>query len=101
MWPSSTIYFDAINAICKEAADEGLVDKYVPIKWSTDLRKGSFARATEASITMDHTRLSSKDLWSAFQLNSIMGENLAWNHDGFLKAIEQWRAEKADYVETK
>lgn len=51
---------------------------------------------------MDHTRLSSKDLWSAFPTsNSIMGENLAWNHGGFLKAIEQWRAEKADYVKKK
>ncbi|VOI44669.1 choline binding protein CbpI [Streptococcus pneumoniae] len=100
--PHQHSILDAINAICKEAADEGLVDKYVPIKWSTDLEKAAFARATEASITMDHTRLSSKDLWSAFPTsNSIMGENLAWNHDGFLKAIEQWRAEKADYVETK
>ena len=100
--PDQQAILDAINAIRKEAADEGLVDKYVPIKWSTDLEKAAFARATEASITMDHTRLSSKELWIAFPTsNSIMGENLAWNHDGFLKAIEQWRSEKADYVQKK
>ena len=39
--PDQQAILDAINAIRKEAADEGLVDKYVPIKWSTDLEKGS------------------------------------------------------------
>lgn len=29
--PHQQSILDAINAICKEAADEGLVDKYVPI----------------------------------------------------------------------
>ena len=44
---------------------------------------------------MDHTRLSGKEIWSAFPSgNSVLGENLGWNHDGFLKALEQWRAEK-------
>ena len=100
--PDQQAILDAINAIRKEAADEGLVDKYVPIKWSTDLEKAAFARAAEASVTMDHTRLSGKEIWSAFPSgNSVLGENLGWNHDGFLKALEQWRAEKADYVKKK
>ena len=100
--PNQQAILDAINAIRKEAADEGLVDKYVPIKWSTDLEKAAFARAAEASVTMDHTRLSGKEIWSAFPSgNSVLGENLGWNHDGFLKALEQWRAEKADYVKKK
>ena len=100
--PDQQAILDAINAIRKEAADEGLVDKYVPIKWSTDLEKAAFVRATEASVTMDHTRLSGKEIWSAFPSgNSVLGENLGWNHDGFLKALEQWRAEKADYVKKK
>lgn len=100
--PNQQAILDAINAIRKEAADEGLVDKYVPIKWSTDLEKAAFARAAEASVTMDHTRLSGKEIWSAFPSgNSIMGENLAWNYDGFLRAIEQWRAEKTDYIKKK
>ena len=100
--PDQQAILDAINAMRKEAADEGLVDKYVPIKWSTDLEKAAFARAAEASVTMDHTRLSGKEIWSAFPSgNSVLGENLGWNHDGFLKALEQWRAEKADYVKKK
>ena len=100
--PNQQAILDAVNAIRKEAADEGLVDKYVPIKWSTDLEKAAFARAAEASVTMDHTRLSGKEIWSAFPSgNSVLGENLGWNHDGFLKALEQWRAEKADYVKKK
>ena len=102
MTPNQQAILDAVNAIRKEAADEGLVDKYVPIKWSTDLEKAAFARAAEASVTMDHTRLSGKEIWSAFPSgNSVLGENLGWNHDGFLKALEQWRAEKADYVKKK
>lgn len=100
--PNQQAILDAINAIRKEAADEGLVDKYVPIKWSTDLEKAAFVRAAEASVTMDHTRLSGKEIWSAFPSgNSVLGENLGWNHDGFLKALEQWRAEKADYLKKK
>ena len=100
--PDQQAILDAINAIRKEAADEGLVDKYVPIKWSTDLEKAAFVRAAEASVTMDHTRLSGKEMWSAFPSeNSVLGENLGWKHDGFLKDLEQWRAEKADYVKKK
>ena len=42
--PDKQAILDAINKIRKEAADEGLVDKYVPIKWSTDLEKTAFVR---------------------------------------------------------
>ena len=60
--PDQQAILDAINAIRKEAADEGLVDGYVPYQMSTDLEKAAFARATEASVTMDHTRLSGKEI---------------------------------------
>ena len=51
---------------------------------------------------MDRTRLSGKEIWSAFPSgNSVLGENLGWNHDGFLKALEQWRAEKQTTEEKK
>lgn len=100
--PNKQAILDAINKIRKEAADEGLVDKYVPIKWSTDLEKTAFVRATEVSVALKPERLSTKEIWSAFPSgNSVLGENLGWNHDGFLKALEQWRAEKADYVKKK
>lgn len=63
--PDKQAILDRINAIRKEAADEGLVTSYVPIKWSTALEKTAFSRAAEASVTMNHKRLSNKDIWSA------------------------------------
>lgn len=99
--PDKQAILDRINAIRKEAADEGLVTSYVPIKWSTALEKTAFVRAAEASITIDHTRLSSKDIWSAWPAgNFSLSENLAWNYNGFMKAIQQWYDEKADYVKS-
>lgn len=100
--PDKQAILDRINAIRKEAADEGLVTSYVPIKWSTALEKTAFVRAAEASITIDHTRLSSKDIWSAWPTgNFSLSENLAWNYNGFMKAIQQWYDEKADYVKSR
>lgn len=100
--PDKQAILDRINTIRKEAADEGLVTSYVPIKWSTALEKTAFVRAAEASITIDHTRLSSKDIWSAWPTgNFSLSENLAWNYNGFMKAIQQWYDEKADYVKSR
>lgn len=100
--PDKQAILDRINAIRKEAADEGLVTSYVPIKWSTALEKTAFVRAAEASITIEHTRLSSKDIWSAWPTgNFSLSENLAWNYNGFMKAIQQWYDEKADYVKSR
>ena len=100
--PDKQAILDAINKIRKEAADEGLVDKYVPIKWSTDLEKTAFVRATEVSVTLKPERLSTKEIWTAFpSSNSIRGEALDVNYEGFLKAIENWHAEKANYVAKK
>ena len=100
--PNQQAILDAVNAMRKEAADEGLVDKYVPIKWSTDLEKAAFARAAEASVTMDHTVFLVKKFGVLSHLETVYLEK-TWvgNHDGFLKALEQWRAEKADYVKKK
>ena len=100
--PDKQVILDRINAIRKEAADEGLVTSYVPIKWSTALEKTAFVRVAEASITIDHTRLSSKNIWSAWPTgNFSLAENLAWNYDGFMTAINQWYEEKADYVKSR
>lgn len=99
--PDKQAILDRINAIRKEAADEGLVTSYVPIKWSTALEKTAFSRAAEASVTMNHKRLSNKDIWSAWPSgNFSLAENLAWNYDGFMTAIDQWYEEKADYVKS-
>ena len=100
--PDKQAILDRINAIRKEAADEGLVTSYVPIKWSTALEKTAFVRAAEASITINHTRLSSKDIWTSWPAgNFSLAENLAWNYDGFTTAINQWYEEKADYVKSR
>ena len=100
--PDKQAILDRINAIRKEAADEGLVTSYVPIKWSTALEKTAFVRAAEASITIDHTRLSSKDIWTSWPSGGFsLAENLAWNDDGFMTAIDQWYEEKADYVKSR
>ena len=100
--PDKQAILDRINAIRKEAADEGLVTSYVPIKWSTALEKTAFVRAAEASVTRHHKRLSNKDIWSAWPSgNFSLAENLAWNYDGFMTAINQWYEEKADYVKSR
>ena len=96
--PDKQAIINRINAIRKEAADEGLVASYVPIKWSTALEQTAITRATEASISMGHVRLSNKDLQSAFPNVYTYSENLAWNYGGFMAAIQQWYSEKADYL---
>ena len=99
--PDKQAILDRINAIRKEAVAEGIVNSYVPIKWSTALEKTAFSRAAEASVTRNHKRLSNKDIWSAWPSeNFSLAENLAWNYDGFMTAINQWYEEKADYVKS-
>lgn len=85
--------------IKKEAADEGLVEQYVPIKWSVDHEKTAFVRAAEVSVALKAERLSNNNNWTAFPSgNSLSGETLDLNPDGFLKEIENWHAEKAHYM---
>ena len=99
--PDKQAIINRINAIRKEAADEGLVS-YVPIKWSTALEQTAITRAAEASISMGHVRLSNKDLQSAFPSGLYAySENLAWNYGGFMAAIQQWYSEKADYLKKR
>ena len=100
--PDKQAIINRINAIRKEAADEGLVASYVPIKWSTALEQTAITRAVEASISMGHVRLSNKDLQSAFPSGIYTySENLAWNYGGFTAAIQQWYSEKADYLKKR
>lgn len=97
--PDQQAILDSLNKIRKEAFEEKLVDKYVPIKWSTQLEKTALMRAAESSITNAHARLSNKDIWTAFPTGTrAFGENLAWNYKGFTEAIDQWYSEKADYI---
>ena len=102
--PNKDAILHEINRIRKEATDQGLTDRYVPIKWSTDLEKTALVRATEASFTVGHHRLTNKKIPTAFSENSLyagIGESLAWNYSGIDEAIQQWYSEKADFVKKK
>ena len=98
--PDKDAILRKINRIRKEAFDEGLpdADRYIPAKWSTDLEKTALIRSTEASISMAHKRLSNKKIWTTFPGVLAEAENLAWSNSGFDDAINQWYAEKADYI---
>ncbi len=110
-----------INEIRKEACDEGVPypgnrsvnltpDDYVPIKWSTLVEKVAAMRAAEASIYINHGRLTSAAFGNPSSVFTngygvrTFGENLAWNWgdpdlDGILFGINQWYGEKEDWIE--
>ena len=92
-----------INEIRKEAYEEGLVDRYVPIKWSTALEKIAEIRSVEASVLLAHSRPNGEsDPFSIVKDNvRSYGENLAWNSTGVLEGIEYFYGEKAAYVKSK
>ena len=99
--PNKDAILAEINRIRKEAVDQGLADKYVPIKWSTELEKTALVRAAEASVTVgQHARLTNKNIWTAYP-DRVGSENLAWNNSGINKAIQQWYGEKADFIKKK
>lgn len=103
---------DRINAIRKEACNEGIKDPrdesrnltssdYVPIKWSSDLEYIARIRAAEASVYRQHIRLNGYDCSAISSPNGIVsyGEVLAWNNTKkFLQGVEQWYREKAAWV---
>ena len=103
---------DRVNAIRKEACEEGVPDPrnssrkltssdYVPIKWSSDLEYIARIRAAEASVVLDHTRPNGTRCFTLKSPNGIRsyGEVLAWNNTRkFLPGIEQWYEEKEDWV---
>ena len=104
---------DRVNAIRKEACEEGVPDPrnssrkltssdYVPIKWSSDLEYIARIRAAEASVVLDHTRPNGTRCFTLKSPNGIRsyGEVLAWNNTRkFLPGIEQWYGEKEDWVD--
>lgn len=103
---------DRINAIRKEACDEGIKDPrdesrnltssdYVPIKWSSDLEYIARIRAAEASVYRQHIRLNGYDCFAISSPDGVRsyGEVLAWNSTKqFLQGVEQWYREKTDWV---
>ena len=104
--PDQAAILARINEIRKEAFDEGLVDRYVPLKWSTILEYTTQIRAAEAEYTLGHIRWTDKSVFTVDTDNpeivAVRAENLAWNFgrsgDAMLTAIEQFYAEKEDFV---
>lgn len=99
-----------INEIRYEACKKGYpnpvkykkkltLDDYVPIRWSSDLEWIAQIRAAESTVRNSHTRPNGRDSVSVTH-NGIVawGGCLAWNSSGIMFGIEQWYAEKNDWV---
>ena len=101
---NSQVLLNRLNAIRKEAFDEGLVTEYVPLKWSFELEKLAQTRAAEATVKQSHTRPNEFYTFSNSTEDgfSAAGENLAWNFrrgfDSTVRATEQFYEEKTDYL---
>ena len=100
-----------INEIRKEACNEGVKDPetnkkfkpsdYKPYKWSTELEFIARIRSMEGGLTMGHSRLNGKSIFTV-EKNEIRSwaENLAWNWEdaNSIDMINQWYKEKHDWV---
>ena len=91
--PDKQAIVNRVNEIRKEAYNEGLVDRYVPVKWSNRLEQASLRRAAESSFAASpHTRLTGEELYAGEYSDNFahLAGNLAWNTQGLMKGIEQW-----------
>ena len=94
--PDKQAIVDRINAIRKEAYDEGLVDRYVPVKWSTSLEQASLRRAAEATMSKAHHRMTGEQLYAGVYSDNFahLAGNLAYGSETALKAVELFYEEK-------
>ena len=94
--PDKQAIVDRINAIRKEAYNEGLVDRYVPVKWSNSLEQASLRRAAEATLSEAHYRLTGEKLYSGEYSDNLahLAGNLAYGIETALKAVELFYEEK-------
>ena len=92
--PDKQAIVNRINAIRKEAYNEGLVDRYVPVKWSTSLEKASRIRAVEASLLFNHVKLTGEQLYAGVYSDNFA--HLAGNlgSESIDLAIEDFYSEK-------
>lgn len=101
--PDKQAIINKINNIRKEAYNEGLVDRYVPVKWSSNFEKATLIRAAEVSISYTHNKLTGEDPWGYYVWNTSnypTGENivLSAGSDSFNYAIDKFYAEKQNYI---
>ena len=94
--PDKQAIVNRINEIRREAYNEGLVDSYVPVKWSNRLEQASLRRAAEATLSKAHYRLTGEKLYSGEYSDNLahLSGNLAYGSETSLKAIELYYAEK-------
>lgn len=102
---------ERLNAIRKEACDEGVIDPatnqpltasdYKPLKWSSDLEAIARLRAAEAALRPAHDRPNGQRCFTVKTTNNeqSFAENLAWNYTDLMAGIEQWYGEKQDWVD--
>lgn len=102
---------ERLNAIRKEACDEGVIDPatnqpltasdYKPLKWSSDLEAIARLRAAEAALRPAHDRPNGQRCFTVKTTNGeqSFAENLAWNYTDLMAGIEQWYDEKKDWVD--
>lgn len=114
LYQSKTVLLNRINAIRKEACDEGVLDPrdksrrltpsdYVPIKWSKSMEEICKTRAVELTQNWGHTRPNGENPWSvkASDGSESYAENIAYNFDedsALLTGIKQFYEEKKDWV---
>ncbi|MBQ7582166.1 MAG: Ig-like domain-containing protein, partial [Lachnospiraceae bacterium] len=105
---SAETILNKLNAIRKEAYQEGLTSKYVPLKWSAVIESAARKRAMEAGITMNHRDLNDGSISQYMGYKTSFygwAENLAWNNthnaDGILVGIDQFYEEKEEYLKER
>ena len=88
------------NGVTTKVRTHVSADPFVPLVWSADLEEIADMRAVEGSIYSEHKRPNNKKWNSVVSSGSITSraENLAWNYKGLMEGIEQWYAEKKDYI---
>ena len=96
--PDKQAIVNRVNEIRKEAYNEGLVDRYVPVKWSTSLEQASLRRAAEATMSKSHHRMTGEELYGGIYSDNFahLAGNLAYGSKTPLEAIEDFYSEKQD-----
>lgn len=96
--PDKQAIVNRINEIRKEAYNEGLVDRYVPVKWSNSLEQAALRRASEATMSKSHHRMTGEELYAGVYSDNFahLAGNLAYGSKTPLEAIEDFYSEKQD-----
>ena len=90
---------DRVNEIRQEAADEGLVEQYVTLKWSTDMEAIARQRSVEGILCASHNRPNGDSCFTAESSGySSDAENIDWGKSA-LNSIEKWYSEKELFAE--